>query len=198
MEFLDANFILAVIALICGTVIVVVVAVLGYRDRQNARRERYMNVPLNKFGEKDLDDLVGKYTTVDDPWATPRSADRDVRSDPADKPRRPQGPSADEHSWSQKARTWFDDAREAVSDTYERGKAKLDHHPAGSSPRSKVIALVLCVCFGRLGFHYFYVCRFGMGMLYLCTGGLFGIGWIYDIVRIAIGEFIDDKERKLL
>ena len=196
MEF-DVNAVIALVAIICGTVIVLVVAVLGYRDRQNARRERYMNTPLNKFGDTDLDDLVGKYSTPDDPWATPRSAERGPRTSAADTPRRPQDPSYDEHAWSQKAHDWASRARDAVTDTYERGKARVDHHPEGSSPRSKIVALLLCIVFGRLGFHYFYVNRLGMGVLYFVTGGLFRIGWIYDIVRIGLGEFPDDEGRKL-
>ncbi len=45
----------------------------------------------------------------------------------------------------------------------------------------KVLALILCIIFGYLGAHKFYEGRAGMGILYLCTLGLFGIGWIVDI-----------------
>lgn len=60
------------------------------------------------------------------------------------------------------------------------------------SSRSWMIAMLLCVFFGYLGAHYFYVGRWGMGLLYLCTGGLCGIGWLADIFRILIGTFPDD------
>lgn len=35
--------------------------------------------------------------------------------------------------------------------------------------------------FGFLGFHRFYLGHYGMGLLYLFTGGLFGIGAIVDL-----------------
>ena len=59
------------------------------------------------------------------------------------------------------------------------------------SGKSQIIALILCLLFGALGVHYFYVGRIGMGLLYLFTGGLFGIGWIVDIIRIIAGIFRD-------
>ena len=59
------------------------------------------------------------------------------------------------------------------------------------SPKSRVTALLVCFFFGALGIHYFYVGRVGMGILYLCTLGFFGIGWFIDIIRIACGVFAD-------
>ena len=59
------------------------------------------------------------------------------------------------------------------------------------SPRSWVLTLMLCMFFGYFGAHYFYVGRWGMGFVYLCTGGLFGIGWLVDIARIMLGTFPD-------
>lgn len=55
--------------------------------------------------------------------------------------------------------------------------------------KSNTVALVLCILLGYLGAHYFYTRRAGMGFLYLFTLGLFGIGWIVDIVRIATKHF---------
>lgn len=52
--------------------------------------------------------------------------------------------------------------------------------------RSKWIALILCVFFGWLGVHRFYEGKVITGLLYLCTLGFFGIGWIVDIVRLAM------------
>ena len=59
------------------------------------------------------------------------------------------------------------------------------------SRKSQIVALILCLLFGILGVHYFYVGKIGMGLLYLFTGGLFGIGWIVDIIRIIAGIFRD-------
>ena len=65
------------------------------------------------------------------------------------------------------------------------------------SYKSRTIALILCVCLGYLGGHYFYVGKFGMGLLYFFTAGVFGIGWIVDIIRIAMGTFPDKQDRIL-
>ena len=59
------------------------------------------------------------------------------------------------------------------------------------SPKSRIGALVICIFFGGFGIHYFYVGRIGMGLLYMFTLGLFGIGWFIDIIRIACGTFRD-------
>ena len=49
-------------------------------------------------------------------------------------------------------------------------------------PRNKWIALLLCMFFGFIGIHKFYEGKIGMGILYLFTFGLFGIGWFIDCI----------------
>lgn len=61
------------------------------------------------------------------------------------------------------------------------------------SPKSKALALIFCVLFGCAGVHYFYAGRIGMGLVYLFTGGVFGIGWIYDMYRIVTDRFHDGR-----
>lgn len=51
-----------------------------------------------------------------------------------------------------------------------------------SKPKCKWISLVLCI-FTVCG-HKFYEGKTAMGLLYLFTVGLFGIGWIIDIIKI--------------
>lgn len=51
-------------------------------------------------------------------------------------------------------------------------------------PKNKWVALFLCVFFGWMGAHKFYEGKVGMGILYLCTVGLLGIGWIIDIISM--------------
>lgn len=63
--------------------------------------------------------------------------------------------------------------------------------PAATSKRSRILAGLLCIFFGYFGAHYFYARRWGMGLLYFCTVGLFGIGWLVDIFRIFAGRFCD-------
>lgn len=46
------------------------------------------------------------------------------------------------------------------------------------------VAYVLWLFFGLLGFHKFYVNKFGMGLIYFFTGGFFVIGWIIDLFTL--------------
>ena len=61
------------------------------------------------------------------------------------------------------------------------------------SKKDKMIALILSILgiFGIAGIHRFYVEKIGTGLLWLFTGGLFLIGTIVDIVKIANGNFKD-------
>ena len=52
------------------------------------------------------------------------------------------------------------------------------------NPKDKVVALLLCFFLGVLGAHKFYEGKIGMGILYLFTMGLFGIGYLIDIFVI--------------
>jgi len=61
-----------------------------------------------------------------------------------------------------------------------------------TSDKEKKVALILCIFFGFLGFHQFYVGRIRMGFIYLFTAGFLGIGWIVDIISIALGSFVDN------
>ena len=51
--------------------------------------------------------------------------------------------------------------------------------------KNKTVAIVLAILGGGLGLHRFYLGSVGMGIVYLFTGGLFGIGWLVDIIKIA-------------
>lgn len=53
-------------------------------------------------------------------------------------------------------------------------------------PKNKWVAFVLCLFLGFFGAHKFYEGKGGMGVLYLCTGGLCGIGWIVDCINILL------------
>lgn len=53
---------------------------------------------------------------------------------------------------------------------------------------SQTVAFVLCLLIGVFGIHRFYLGHIGMGILYLLTAGLCGIGWLVDIIMICTGD----------
>ena len=60
------------------------------------------------------------------------------------------------------------------------------------SPKSRTIDLLLLLFVGGAGIHKFYEGKIGMGILYLFTGGLFGIGCIIDLINILTGKAKDN------
>ena len=66
---------------------------------------------------------------------------------------------------------------------------------AGASQKSRFVALVLAVILGYFGAHRFYAGQILSGLVYLFTFGVFGIGWVVDIIRIAIGVYRDNQGR---
>lgn len=48
--------------------------------------------------------------------------------------------------------------------------------------KNKWVSFFLCLFFGIFGVHKFYEGRILLGILYLCTGGLVGIGVIVDLI----------------
>lgn len=59
------------------------------------------------------------------------------------------------------------------------------------SPKSKAVTLITCILFGYCGLHRFYAGKIGTGIIWFLTAGCFGIGYIYDIITIAMGTFTD-------
>ena len=61
-----------------------------------------------------------------------------------------------------------------------------------TSDKNKDTALMLCIFGGMFGLHQFYVGNIKKGLLYMCTVGIFTMGWIGDIVKISLGSFRDN------
>ncbi len=53
-------------------------------------------------------------------------------------------------------------------------------------PRDKWVAFLLCFFLGYFGAHKFYEGKTGMGILYIFTFGLFGIGWFVDFISLLL------------
>jgi TM2 domain-containing membrane protein YozV len=56
------------------------------------------------------------------------------------------------------------------------------------------VGWLLLVVVGVLGFHRFYVGRWGTGLIYLCTAGLAGIGVLYDF--LTFNELLSETNER--
>lgn len=71
---------------------------------------------------------------------------------------------------------------------------------ATSAPKPKkpmktgVGMMILTICLGFTGIQWFVSGRWGMGFLYLFTGGLFLIGWLVDSIRQIASYVISKNE----
>ena len=54
----------------------------------------------------------------------------------------------------------------------------------GMRAKSKWVSLALCFFLGWFGAHKFYEGKIGMGILYLLTGGIFGIGVLINFISL--------------
>lgn len=65
------------------------------------------------------------------------------------------------------------------------------------SPRSKTIDLLLCIFLGCFGWHKIYEGKILWFIIYQLTFGLFFIGWISDIYKIATNKATDYKGKQI-
>lgn len=56
----------------------------------------------------------------------------------------------------------------------------------GGRQKDKWVAFCLCFFLGFLGAHKFYEGKAGMGILYIFTGGLCGIGVLIDLISLLL------------
>lgn len=54
---------------------------------------------------------------------------------------------------------------------------------------SKRTRILVTIFGGWFGLHKFMDKKIGMGILYFLTAGLFGIGWIIDIIKECIAKY---------
>lgn len=78
-------------------------------------------------------------------------------------------------------------AKQLSNDRTHAAMVKQTELGKASNPqKQKTIALLLAIFLGQFGAYRFFKHQYGLGILYLFTGGLFFIGWIVDIVQAAI------------
>ncbi|MCC9643423.1 TM2 domain-containing protein [Rhodopirellula sp. JC740] len=64
-----------------------------------------------------------------------------------------------------------------------------------TGPLDYTIAWILLTFLGLFGIHRFYLGKWVTGVIYLLTGGLFGVGWLYDLW--TLNEQVDLENRRL-
>lgn len=68
---------------------------------------------------------------------------------------------------------------------YYTARVHADNHVVTTKPQLSVgLAYVLWLLFGLIGAHYFYINKPGLGVLWLLTGGLLGVGWVIDLFTL--------------
>ena len=60
--------------------------------------------------------------------------------------------------------------------------------------RNIVTAYLLCICFGYVGAHRFYLGHTGMGFAYIFTFAFFGLGWLVDLITLP--DLVRDRNRR--
>ena len=60
-------------------------------------------------------------------------------------------------------------------------------------PKYSLIKMIMCILFGYIGVHKFMEGKIVTGIIYMFTSGLFGIGYIVDLI-IIISEFVKEYQ----
>ena len=85
-----------------------------------------------------------------------------------------------------------------VVETPEPAPGKAGKQAADVPEKDWLTTLLLEIFLGYLGVHRFYVGKIGTGILFILTGGLFGIGWLVDLIKILTGKFTDKQGRAIV
>lgn len=61
------------------------------------------------------------------------------------------------------------------------------------SEKSWNVTVLFAIFLGLIGMHRFYTGKIVTGILWIFTAGMFGIGWVIDILLILTGTFLDGE-----
>lgn len=81
----------------------------------------------------------------------------------------------------------INNSNSSVNTNTNTATAQVGIHPGMlKKEKNKWVALLLCIFLGGFGGHKFYEGKIGMGILYLFTLGLCGIGVIVDFIMLLL------------
>jgi hypothetical protein len=83
------------------------------------------------------------------------------------------------------------------NNTFINTSVNVDNSPLSDKNRSTAGILCALGFFGVSGLHRFYTGHIAIGLIYLCTGGICGIGTLVDLINIIKGTFKDKQNRRL-
>ena len=65
------------------------------------------------------------------------------------------------------------------------------------SEKNRTADLLLAIFLGEFGIHRFYEGKIFTGILWFISAGLFGVGWVVDIIFIIVGSAKDKNGRPI-
>lgn len=80
-----------------------------------------------------------------------------------------------------------------VSETNEDNVSYAPQRQVSASTRFLIIRLIICIFAGGFGVHKFLEGKILSGIIYILTGGLFGIGILFDIIKY-VGQLIHARD----